>query len=191
MSNESSSRGQTWVSILALLTALVSLLVALLPLANDFLRTFAERREVEKLMSYTPATIRSTCSADTSDSFRDALAALECYPEGFVIFRLATYKDTKSLYGRYNKRLEDLDITKGKSGDHCKGNEGGEGTWWFGDDAKRAGRYVCYMDREGTAWYEWTNSYLHLYAIAGKRGTDLKALDQWWSDTTIGPQEAS
>jgi len=94
MSNKTSDKKNT-LAVIALITASLSLLTAALPYVRPYIQPLQDRRARSILLSYMPAKVRTTCTTDTSDDFRDAVVSIECDAKGVTIVRVGLYRDSK------------------------------------------------------------------------------------------------
>jgi hypothetical protein len=177
MGSESSSGNERNKGRIALITAIIGLIAASIPLISKFGDSDPERRDQEKLLSSVPDEIRPSCSADTTDYFRTASAAIECEANDLDILRVALFKDTLSLNAFYAKARRGRKIDSGTGTTCAEGTA--EESWGFDGSPVAQGRYFCYVDNEH-AWIEWTQTKLRIYAYAVRGDDDLAALYKWW-----------
>lgn len=178
MSNKTSDKKNT-LAVIALITASLSLLTAALPYVRPYIQPLQDRRARSILLSYMPAKVRTTCTTDTSDDFRDAVVSIECDAKGVTIVRVGLYRDSKSLYAHYREtvRKAHLEYRDGKG---CERGESSERSYVEADTNTALGRFACWIDDpDKVSRMEWTVSDINAQAYAFFTG-DLKSLYKWW-----------
>jgi hypothetical protein len=170
-----------WVSIVALITAIISLIAASIPLVSPFTFSWIEQRNKTSLLSLIPANIRSTCSTDTSEDFKDAAFSFECFPKGVTVLRVAQFKSSKGLYAHYNKAVKKARVPRGgrKAETDCTKKAPSEAPWAYSDSAADEGRKLCYLDNK-LARMEWTNNEKTLYAYLIGVNSNFKSPAAVW-----------
>jgi hypothetical protein len=172
-----------WLAVIALVTAIASLITATLPLISPVTLSWMERRRDANLLSKLPSEIRETCTTDSSEDFADAVRSIECFPKGARILRVAQYNSARTLYKHYNRELEKSRIPRDSGNEKydCTTKGPSENFWPEPEYGAAIGREFCSFDKR-VARIDWTNNGELLYAYLIGNDKEFKRIGSIWTD---------
>jgi hypothetical protein len=142
--------------------------------SESFDPTAAERR----LLALIPGEVKPRCKRADAHIAANSVADLVCLKPpglaaGHVAYALFKTSDGPKAYIADRKTLGNADKDCGT---------GPAGSSSYGVNDKDVGWLICYLDKNDTAWIEWTNEPARVYAYAHRADSDWKALFSFWQD---------
>jgi hypothetical protein len=124
--------------------------------------------------------------------FVGELSAIDCPLASLFFFNLALYDDIHTMNEDFSLAIDNIESVSSESVssgsvsfgsiEDCKVNRPTQGEWQSKSSGGQhtAGRFLCYLDKDGDPTIVWTYNDRKISAFATGRG-DMGALYDWWN----------